>query len=329
MVETQRSITAKAHPNIAFIKYWGNQNNTLRIPSNGSISMNLASLSTVTTISISNKSDQDSLEINGTQQTGPSLIRVQQYLGHIRKIYSKQTFLSVQSSNDFPMAAGIASSASAFAALAMAAVEFFNLDISEKEISALARLGSGSACRSIPSGFTEWKPGARHEDSYAISIAKHDHWDLWDCIAVVQNEPKDITSTHGHRLANTSPLQNARLKDAARRLEICRNALKNRDFETFAEIIEIDSNMMHAIMMTSNPSIMYWQPTSLKIIHEIRSLRKKGTAAAFTLDAGANVHVICEGDAIQKTETLLRDISGVKNIIKSSVGSGAEIVDPT
>ena len=323
---TYRSITAQAHPNIAFIKYWGNQDNALRIPSNGSISMNLAALSTVTTISISKKAGQDSLKINGIPQAGPSLIRTQNYLDNIRAVYDKQVFLSIESSNDFPIAAGIASSASAFAALAMATNKFFKLDLMENEISALARLGSGSACRSVPPGFTEWKPGTNHEDSFAVSIADQKHWDLWDCIAVVQSEPKEITSTQGHSLANTSPLQSARVQDTTRRLEICRNALKSRDFEAFAEVIELDCNMMHAVMMTSNPSILYWKPASLKIMQEIRTFRKKGTAAAFTLDAGSNVHVICEGDAIRETEALLRAISGVKNVIKSSVGSGAKIV---
>ena len=176
MIETQSSITVQAHPNIAFIKYWGNQDNALRIPSNGSISMNLESLNTVTTVMISEQSDQDSLMINGVQQTGSPLLRVQQYLNQVRKTYKKQAFLSIESINDFPMAAGIASSASAFAALSMATAELFNLSLSQNEISALARLGSGSACRSIPSGFTEWKAGTTHEDSFAITISPQSHF---------------------------------------------------------------------------------------------------------------------------------------------------------
>lgn len=322
----KHSVIVKAHPNIAFIKYWGNQDNSLRLPSNGSISMNLANLNTVTSVSISQRSDHDSLDLNGMQQTGPPLIRVQQFLDRFRNMFKKQKYLAIKSTNDFPMSAGIASSASAFAALSSAAANIYELGLTQNEISALARLGSGSACRSIPPGFTEWKTGNTHEDSFAISIAPKNHWDLWDCIAVVQSSPKDVSSTQGHSLANSSPLQYARIKDTPRRLDICRNAIIRKDFESLAEIIELDSNMMHAVMMTSNPSIMYWQPTSIVIMQEIRKMRQKGIAAAYTLDAGSNVHVICEGNAIQKIEDQLVEITGVNKILKSPVGSGTSIV---
>ncbi|MDO9545388.1 MAG: diphosphomevalonate decarboxylase [Pelolinea sp.] len=325
----KHSITAKAHPNIAFIKYWGNQDNSLRLPSNGSISMNLANLNTVTTAAISQGSDHDSLELNGIQQSGPVLVRVQQYMDQFRNIFIKHEHLDIKSTNDFPISAGIASSASAFAALSTAAANIYDLDLTQNEISALARLGSGSACRSIPTGFTEWKTGNTHEDSYAVSIAPENHWNLWDCIAVIQSSPKDVSSTQGHNLANSSPLQYARIKDAARRLDICRNAILNKDFETLAEIIELDSNMMHAVMMTSKPTILYWQPTSIAIMQEVRQMRKNGIAAAYTLDAGSNVHVICNGNDIQKIEDLLVGIAGVNKIIKSPVGSGASVVSLT
>jgi diphosphomevalonate decarboxylase len=321
------SITVKAHPNIAFIKYWGNQDDLLRLPSNGSISMNLANLTTITTATIIPGLESDRLVLNGMPQKGSALIRVQQYLDKIRKLFKKIGFLDIKSTNDFPMAAGIASSASAFAALSSVAANIFNLDLTQNEMSALARLGSGSACRSIPTGFTEWKTGNTHADSFAFSIAPENHWNLWDCIAVVQRSPKDVSSTHGHYLANSSPLQNARVKDTPRRLEICRNAILNKDFGTLAEIIELDSNMMHAIMMTSNPNIMYWQPISIAIMQEVRNIRQKGIAAAYTLDAGSNVHVICEENDIQKIEDLLEGITGVNKIIKSPVGNGTSIVN--
>ena len=290
--------------------------------------MNLANLTTITTVTIIPGLKSDQLDLNGIPQTGPALIRVQQYLDRVRNMYKKHEYIGIKSTNDFPISAGIASSASAFAALSTAAEKIFDLDLNQAELSALARLGSGSASRSIPTGFTEWKTGNTHADSFAISIAPENHWDLWDCITVVQSDPKGVSSTYGHSVANSSPLQNARIKDAPRRLDICRNAIKKKDFEALAEIIELDSNMMHAVMMTSNPSIMYWQPTSIVIMQEIKNMRLKGIAAAYTLDAGSNVHVICEGNDIQKVEDHVGEIAGVNHIIKSPVGSGARLISP-
>jgi len=320
------SVTAKAHPNIAFIKYWGNQDDSLRLPSNGSISMNLASLSTTTTVSINPKLNSDSLELNGSTQTGPPLRRTQQYLNLLRKIFKREEFLDIKSTNDFPMSAGIASSASAFAALSTAIAHLYRLRLQQKELSAIARLGSGSACRSIPPGYCEWKTGSSHEVSFAITIAPEHHWALWDCIALVESKPKEVSSTKGHSRADSSPLQYARIMDTPRRLDICRTAIINKDFGSLSEIIELDSNAMHAVMMTSKPPIMYWQPTSLLIMHEVKNMRHKGIAAAYTLDAGSNVHVICTEESYQKVEDNLQDIPGVIEVIKSPSGGGACLI---
>ena len=323
------SVTARAHPNIAFIKYWGNQDDSLRLPSNGSISMNLAGLSTTTTANLNLKLKCDHLELNGSTQTGLALRRIQHYLNLIRKIYKREGFLEIKSTNDFPMSAGIASSASAFAALSTAVAHLYQLHLQQKELSTIARLGSGSACRSIPPGFCEWKTGSSHEESFAITIAPEHHWHLWDCIAVVESKPKEVSSTKGHSKAGLSPLQHARIMDAPRRLDICRNAIIKKDFGALSEIIELDSNIMHAVMMTSKPPIMYWQPTSLSIMREVRKMNKKGIASAYTLDAGSNVHVICTEESYEKVEDNLRVIPGVIKILKSPSGGGACLIQST
>ncbi len=154
------------------------------------------------------------------------------------------------------MGAGIASSASAFAALALAASAAAGLKLSEKDLSRLARRGSGSACRSIPGGFVEWQAGQDDDTSYAVSIAPPEHWALVDCIAIVSQEHKPTGSAEGQALAHTSLLQAARLADAPRRLEICRRAILDRDFAAFAEVVELDSNLMHAVMMTSSSPLV-------------------------------------------------------------------------
>jgi len=291
--------------------------------------MNLASLNTTTTVTENQNLLNDHLELNGAAQTGPALHRIQQYLDLIRKIYKQDGFLEVKSTNNFPMSAGIASSASAFAALSTAIAHFHELHLPQKELSAIARLGSGSACRSIPPGYCEWKTGSRHEDSYATTIAHEHHWQLWDCIAIIESKPKEVSSTKGHSMADSSPLQQARIMDAPRRLDICRSAIIGKDFGALSEIIELDSNMMHAVMMTSKPPIIYWQPASLLIMQEVKKMRKKGLAAAYTLDAGSNVHIICTEESHKKVEDNLRDIPGIIKILKSPSGKGASVIQPT
>jgi len=316
------SAIAQAHPNIAFIKYWGNTDSTLRIPANGSISMNLASLHTTTRVTKAPHLENDQLILNGEEKTGKELKRVQLFLDQIRKRYHKVEYLKIKSENNFPISAGIASSASAFAALASAAAMVYNLKLSEPELSSLARLGSGSACRSIPPGFCEWKTGQGHNESYAFSFAPKDHWNLWDCIAVIENKAKKVSSTSGHSFAQSSPLQNTRIADTPRRLEICKTAIINKDFRKLANIIELDSNLMHAVMMTCDPPVMYWQPGSISIMRKVREMRQSGIDAAFTLDAGANVHIICPEDSHRKVIETLKKLSGIQEIITSPVGGG-------
>lgn len=314
---------AIAHPNIAFIKYWGNRDDELRLPSNGSISMNLDGLFTRTRVEFSPGLQADRLFINSKPVLGAGLKRVSFILDLVRQRAGIDLNAEVTSENNFPAGAGIASSASAFAALAVAASKAAGLELSERELSVLARRGSGSAARSIPAGFVEWQMGTGDEDSFAFSIAPVAHWNLADCIAVVSAAHKKTGSTEGHAIAGTSPLQEARVADAPRRLEICRHAILNRDFEAFADIIERDSDMMHAVMMTSNPPLMYWQPATVEIFHRVRKWRKEGLPAAYTVDAGANVHVLCLGEYAQEVEQRLRELPGVMDVLTAGAGGGA------
>jgi diphosphomevalonate decarboxylase len=317
--------TALAHPNIAFIKYWGNRDNELRLPMNGSISMNLDGLFTKTTVTF-NSANQDSLTINNTEIKGKGLERVSYILDIVRKMANINEKAEVTSENNFPAGAGIASSAAAFAALALSASKAAGLNLSESELSKLARRGSGSASRSIPSGFVEWQMGKSEEDSFAFSIADVSHWNLVDCIAVVSSAHKKTGSTEGHAIAGTSPLQDARVADTTRRLDICRNAILNKDFEAFANIIEHDSDMMHSVMMTSNPPLMYWQASTVEIFHQVREWRASGLPVGYTVDAGANVHVLCLGGYAKEVEKRLRELNGVKDVLVAGVGGGAKLV---
>ena len=319
--------TAQASPNIAFIKYWGNRDNTLRLPVNGSISMNLDGLFTRTTVDFQGKLSSDALIINGHNVTGKGLDRVSYILDIIRGMADIHDRAEVTTENNFPSGAGIASSASAFAALALAGSKAAGLNLSEPELSHLARRGSGSASRSIPSGFVEWQMGKGDEDSYAFSIAEPDHWKLVDCVAIVSASHKKIGSTEGHALAPTSPLQDARVKDAPRRLELCRNAILNRDFVSFASIVELDSDIMHSVMMTSSPALHYWNPASLSVMSAVREWRNEGLSVCYTVDAGPNVHVICPESESRTVGEKLREIMGVTDVLVAKAGGAAKIVN--
>lgn len=318
--------TAQASPNIAFIKYWGNRDNALRLPANGSISMNLDGFFTRTTVSFQPSLGFDELVINGHEAMGKGLTRVSAILDVVRAAAGIVAKAEVVSENNFPTGAGIASSASAFAALALAATKAAGLEWSESQISRLARLGSGSASRSIPSGFVEWKMGAGDEDCYAVSIAPPEHWALADCVAIVAAGHKTTGSTEGHVLAPTSPLQAARVADALRRLDMCRKAILERDFERFAAIVELDSDMMHAVMMTSQPALFYWQPATLAVMEAVREWRRGGLPAAYTIDAGPNVHVICLQNDMNTVTVRLREIAGVNDVLGAKVGGPARLV---
>lgn len=323
----QPKFSAIAHPNIAFIKYWGNRDDALRLPLNGSISMNLSGMQSRTSVQFDEALEHDTFELNSEFQSSASLQRVSQFLDYVRRLAGSTSYARVSSTNNFPTGAGIASSASAFAALALAASKAAGLDLDQKDLSRLARLGSGSACRSVPDGFVEWLPGKDDASSYAVSIAPKDHWDLVDAVAVVSQEHKPIGSTSGHKLAHTSPLNAQRVLDAPERLKNCRDALLERDFAGFADVVELDSNYMHAVMRTSNPPLVYWEPATEVLLWQVWQWRKQGHAVCATVDAGPNVHVLAlanERDWLQKA---LLELPGVKNVLIGEPADGARLVD--
>lgn len=319
--------SAQAHPNIALIKYWGNRDPDLRIPANGSISINLDGLHTRTQVTFDPGFESDRLTVNGQILSGPALQRVSRQLDLVRARSGVGEFARVVSENNFPMGAGIASSASAFAALSLAASAAAGLDLDEAELSRLARRGSGSACRSIPGGFVEWQTGEDDASSFAWSLAPADHWALVDCLAIVSREHKPTGSTQGHALADTSVLQPARVSDAPRRLALCRRAVLERDFESLAEIVELDSNLMHAVMISSSPPLLYWQPGTLAVMHAVRAWRAAGTQACYTIDAGPNVHVICTQAASTQVAARLRALPGVLEVLTAPPGGPARLVE--
>ncbi|MFH0863765.1 MAG: diphosphomevalonate decarboxylase [Candidatus Gottesmanbacteria bacterium] len=318
--------TAIAPANIAFIKYWGQKDKDINLPFNNSISMNLDKCLTTTTVEFSKDITKDVVMVNNKTLSDNDSLRVIKQLDTLRKLDKINFKAQVVSINSFPSDAGIASSASSFAALALAGAKALGVKIKINELSCLARLGSGSACRSIPDGFGEWHKGKNHTSSYARSLYRPDWWDLTDIVVIVSNEKKKYSSLSGHASAESSPYFINRLKQLPRRISQVKKALKEKNLPLLGETIEEEAIDLHVIAMTSKPPIFYWNGTTMEIIKQLKNWRSSGLLAYFTIDAGPNLHIICEQKQEKIINKKLKDFPGVIKTIINHPGKGARII---
>jgi len=320
--------TASACSNIAFIKYWGKQDFDLNVPLNDSVSMNLSAAVTTTTVEWDQSLSQDELYLDGERILDSRGVRVSRFLDRIREQWYRMP-ARVASVNSFPAGTGVASSASGFAALATAAIGAFDEGFpDELEMTRWARRGSGSACRSIQSGFVEWTAGTSDESSLSRQFCPQDHWDLCDLIVMVSRKAKAISSSDGHRLAIAHPFMKARQEVLPARILALKGALATRDFHTFGELVEHEALEVQAIMMSGRPSALYMQPETLQVIHGLRRWREEdGLPAYFTLDAGPNVHVLCEGREAEQVLSRLQDLVPGVEVLVNRPGPGATLHD--
>ena len=314
--------TAKAHPNIALIKYWGNLDSDLNLPLNGSISMIMGGASTTTTIEFS-KEHGDEVVLNGERLEGEAKDRVGAFVSMIRRRAGCELGFRVVSENDFPAAAGLASSAGGFAALTVAACDALGLKPGERELSILARRGSGSACRSIPSGFVEWHCAENDEGSWAETLAPAGHLDMRDIVAVTDTAKKAVPSKSGHGAAAGSPFMEARLAEVKKSLKHMRAAVLAKDFKAIGRIAEQDCLSMHAVAMTGTPPVTYWSPSTIRVMNAVLRWRAGGLACWFTIDAGPNVHVLCMAGDEKEVISRLNDLDDVKQTIVTRPAAGA------
>jgi diphosphomevalonate decarboxylase len=318
-----KKVTVRAGSNIAFIKYWGVADPAINLPLNSSISMTLADAYTTTTLAwdYADKLTADQLVLDGKAVTGKGAERLVRHLDRIRALAGVQHRARVVSENNFPMASGIASSASGFAALTVAGCVALELALEPAELSALARLGSGSACRSLYGGFVLWDRGEDHTTSVARPLFPPDYWDLYDVVAVVSSAEKAVSSEGGHQIAATSPLTQARAAFVERSLATVREALVDRDLTRLGPFLEQDALAMHGVMMTSTPSLFYWLPATVEVMLAVRRWREvDGLPAYFTIDAGPNVHVLCEAETAPAVQDRLASLACVQEIIVSRPG---------
>ncbi len=319
--------TAKAPANIAFIKYWGRKDDILRLPANDSISMNLSGVFTLTTVEFSEKFKKDEIQLEGKEFSEKERERISDHLDRVRSLAGIKTKAKVVTENNFPSGIGIASSASGFAALTVAAVSATGLRLNEKQLSIIARQGSGSACRSIPGGFVEWKSGYSSNTSYAHTLFPSDWWNIVDVLVVVGKVAKKVSSSEGHVLAESSPFYKPRILEMKDKLQRIKKAIAAKDFQTFGEISEREAINMHAVMMTSVPPLFYWLSKTLAIILAVKEWRDEGLPVYFTIDAGSSVHLLCREDDEQKVVKHLESIRGLKGIISNKPARGAHLID--
>lgn len=323
-----RKATASAPSNIAFIKYWGATDLEHALPANASLSMTLDVCRTTTTVQLHDEEGPDAIRIasdEGTLTTAPESFS-QRFARHVERLRERMGVhgrVEAVTRSSFPSDAGIASSASGFAALAYAISAAFDRLDTPEEMSIRARLsGSGSAARSTFGGYVAWPSDPDKPDSPATQYAGSDI-DLRDVIALVQRDPKHVSSLEGHRRAATSPHFATRQKNLPERMSRLSDALTGGDFDTFTELLEEETIDLHLVAMSSTPPIIYWEPGTLEVLRRVRRLREQDSIpCAFTMDAGANVHVICPPASEDVVAASLGELPSVHGVIRDRVGSG-------
>ncbi len=323
-----RCVVVQAQPNIALVKYWGKRDEALNLPAVGSLSITLDRLWTRTSVRFLSGQSGDQVSLNG-RSDDVTTARVSAFLDLLRQRAGVDWGADVDSHNNFPTAAGLASSASGFAALALAAARSLGLDLTPTELSALARRGSGSAARSIFGGFVEWAHGQRAdgEDSVARPLLGCDEWPLGVVVAVTSTATKAIGSTQGmRRTAATSPYHRAWIDTQEVDLDAARTAIMRRDFEALAVVSEHSCLKMHALAMAATPGLLYWNGATLEAMQAIRSLREQGVPVFFTVDAGPQVKAVCLPEAVEAVAAALGAIAGVLDVIECGLGEGAHVL---
>jgi len=319
--------TAVAHSNIALAKYWGKKDETQNLPATPSLSMTLDALYTTTSVQFLEGLEEDEVTLNGSRLTGEDLERLSRFLGRIRNLSGLTLAARVESNNNFPTASGLASSASGFAALALGATRAAGLVLPRSEVSALARLGSASAARSLFGGYVALELDA----ACAHAVLPGDGFPLQLLVCVVTTLPKDKSSRSGMgHTAKTSPYYPAWVASAPSVYLRIHRALLAQDFEELGRATEHSALLMHASMFAAEPPLIYWSPTTLALLARVTELRSAGLPAYATMDAGPHVKVICEPINTRTLAAALELVPGVKQVIVCSPGPDASVkVEPS
>jgi diphosphomevalonate decarboxylase len=313
---------AVANSNLALVKYWGKADESAKHPASASLSVTLDSISTAADVVFSPELSSDRVE--GLPPAAES--KVKRFFESFRAKFGVRGYATIFLASNFPIAAGLASSASTFAALSKAAAAAAALTLGDAELAEIARSGSGSACRSIYGGFVEWRPeGGR---SVVEPIAAKEHWPLRILVAVTSEKPKTVGSSEGmRRTVATSPYYPAWLRSGADDLAEVRAAIRARDLSRLGTAAERNCLRMHAAAMASVPPLVYWEPATLGAMRRVWELRARGVEAYFSIDAGPQVKVLCEANDAETVKAAMVAVPGVIRVLSSQPGDGPRIVD--
>ncbi len=317
--------TVRAYANIALAKYWGKIDAELNLPAVPSISLTLDALRTDTRLTLDSELATDVITIDGTAQPTERSADAIDVLTRVRARAGSRCCARVESTNHFPTASGLASSASGFAALVTAAAQAYGAALTSSERSAIARRGSASAARSIFGGWVELPAGAPGDDSLAARpFAPAAHWDVAMVIAIVSREAKKVSSRRGmSETSRTSPYYPPWLANAPLLAREVRDGVLARDLARVGEAMEASTAAMHASAWAARPSIRYALPASLELLAEVERLRATGTAAYATMDAGPHVKVLCARVDEDRVSSALRTCPGVLDVLIAHAGEDA------
>ncbi len=304
-----------ASPSLALIKYWGKKSGRRNLPATASLAVTLGGLYTRTRVILDR---QDSVTLDGVVQD-PA--RFKQFFDRLRQKAGRSLHFRVESKNDFPTSAGLASSSSGFAALAVGCTRAAGLELDSRELSGLARLGSASAARSLFGGFTLLQAGARE----ARQLYGSNHWpELRIAIVLVSREVKPISSRRAMEATRTtSPYYRAWLRSASGLLEPAVEALRLRDLNVLGSLARLSYARMHAALLASDPPLLYWLPATVAVIRECGLLREQGIGAWETLDAGPQVKILCLEPDLPRIRERITALDPELKILVASPGEGA------
>jgi phosphomevalonate decarboxylase len=313
--------TAVAYPIQGLVKYHGLVDPVRRIPYHGSISVCTAPTRTRTTVEAT-EGRSDVIRIDGEAADARASQRAVAVLDSVRALAAQDIRFRVDSESNFPKYVGLGSSASGFAALATAACAVLGLPLSASEVSELARLGAGSACRSVTGGFSEWI--TRGPRSYGRCLAEPNEME-WATVGVLVRHP--VPTEGVHTVVQSSPYFRPRLELIGARLESARNAIRTKDSIALMQIAETDTLDLHAVTMTSKDGLVAWRGTTVEVIHRVRRLRQEGVPAYFSIDTGATVYVNTLPQHRQAVRKGLAEIVDEKDLMDLDVGPAAHLVD--
>lgn len=320
-------VTARANVNVALVKYWGKRDEALNLPATGSLSVTLDGLGVEAQVAFGGTGG-DVFEIDGAPALGEEHRRLVDFVDLVRRESGRQAPVHVATRATVPRGAGLASSAAAFAALALAASRAAGWSLDARGLSVLARRGSGSAARSVFGGFVEWRRGTAPdgEDSFAEPLLPPEAWDVRVVVALVSSAPKAVSSREGMRRAASSPFYPAWVAGVEADLAGARAAIAARDLPALGRIAERSAMRMHAVGLGAEPPLLYWQAPTVDCIERVWRLRAEGVAAYVTIDAGPQVKVLCDAGGVERVRAALAELPRVERVLVCGLGQGATVV---